>query len=436
MKNLLRKVIPSFLMNWYHFILAFLGAVIYRFPARKLKIIGVTGTNGKSTVVHLISQILERSGYSIAAASSIEFKIKNMVWENDLKMTMPGRFKLQKFLHQAVQDNCEYVVLEVTSEGIKQNRHQFIGFDSAVLTNLTKEHLESHRGFDNYKKAKAKLFKSLKSEGKSIVNLDDSNAEYFLQFPAEEKWTYSIDNKQQIENNVNGLSFSSNQNGISFKVQNEQFNLNLLGKFNGYNALAAISVGITEGISLDKIKIALEEIKGIPGRLEIVIKEPYTVIVDYAHTPDALEKVYQAVKEISQGLPNGETSKIIGVLGAAGGGRDKWKRPEFGKIAEQYLDQIIITNEDPYDEDPQEIIDQIAQGIENKQAEKIIDRRKAIHYALKSAQDGDVVIITGKGCEPWMCVANDKKIPWDDREVVREEIEKRSIRSDLSSETF
>ncbi|MBU2473018.1 UDP-N-acetylmuramoyl-L-alanyl-D-glutamate--2,6-diaminopimelate ligase, partial [Patescibacteria group bacterium] len=415
MKNLLRKVIPSFLMNWYHFILAFLGAVIYRFPARKLKIIGVTGTNGKSTVVHLISQILERSGYSVAAASSIEFKIKNMVWENDLKMTMPGRFKLQKFLHQAVQDNCEYVVLEVTSEGIKQNRHQFIGFDSAVLTNLTKEHLESHRGFDNYKKAKAKLFKSLKSEGKSIVNLDDSNAEYFLQFPAEEKWTYSIDNKQQIENNVNGLSFSSNQNGISFKVQNEQFNLNLLGKFNGYNALAAISVGITEGISLDKIKIALEEIKGIPGRLEIVIKEPYTVIVDYAHTPDALEKVYQAVKEISQGLPNGETSKIIGVLGAAGGGRDKWKRPEFGKIAEQYLDQIIITNEDPYDEDPQEIIDQIAQGIENKQAEKIIDRRKAIHYALKSAQDGDVVIITGKGCEPWMCVANDKKIPWDDR---------------------
>ena len=404
-------------MNWYHFILALLAAFIYRFPSRKLKIIGVTGTNGKSTVVHLISQVLEKSGYSIAAASSIEFKVKNMVWENNLKMTMPGRFKLQKFLHQAVQNNCEYVVLEVTSEGIKQNRHQFIGFDSAVLTNLTKEHLESHQGFDNYKKAKTKLFKSLKSKGKSIVNLDDSYAEYFLQFPAEEKWTYSIDNEQQKENNVNGLSFSSNQNGISFKVQNEQFNLNLLGKFNGYNALAAIAVGITEGISLDKIKMALEETRGIPGCLEIVIKEPYTVIVDYAHTPDALEKVYQAVKEISQG-------KIIGVLGAAGGGRDKWKRPEFGKIAEQYLDQIIITNEDPYDEDPQEIIDQIAQGIKNKQIEKIIDRRKAIHQALKSAQHGDLVIITGKGCEPWMCVANDKKIPWDDREIVKEEFGK------------
>ena len=436
MKKLLKKIIPSFLMNWYHFILALLAALIYKFPSRKLKVIGVTGTNGKSTVVHLITQVLERSGYSVASASSIEFKVKNMVWENDLKMTMPGRFKLQKFLHQAVQNDCQYVVLEVTSEGIKQNRHQFIDFDSAVLTNLTKEHLESHQGFDNYKKAKAKLFKSLKSKGKSIINLDDSYAEYFLQFPAEEKWTYSIDNQKQTKNNVNGLSFSSNQNGISFKVQNEQFNLNLFGKFNMYNALAAIAVGITEGISLDKIKMALEEAKGIPGRLEIVIKEPYTVIVDYAHTPDALEKVYQTVKGISQGLPNSETSKIIGVLGAAGGGRDKWKRLEFGKIAEQYLDQIIITNEDPYDEDPQEIIDQVAQGIKNKQIEKIIDRRKAIHQALKSAQDGDLVIITGKGCEPWMCVANDKKIPWDDREIVKEEFEKRSIRSDLSSETF
>lgn len=417
MKNLLKKVIPGFLMSWYHFSLAFLGAVIYRFPARKLKIIGVTGTNGKSTVVHLISQILNVAGYSVAAASSIEFKIKNMVWKNDLKMTMPGRFKLQKFLHQAVKNNCQYVVLEVTSEGIKQNRHQFIGFDSVVLTNLTKEHLESHQGFNNYKKAKAKLFKSLKLKGKSVVNLDDSNAEYFLQFPAEEKWTYSIDNKKQTENNVNGLFFSSNQNGISFKVQNKQFNLNLFGKFNGYNALAAIAVGITEGISLDRIKIALEEAKGIPGRLEIVIKEPYRVIVDYAHTPDALEKVYQTVKEISQG-------KIIGVLGAAGGGRDKWKRSEFGKIAEQYLNQIIITNEDPYDEDPQEIIDQIAQGVKNKEVEKIIDRRKAIHQALKSAQDGDLVIITGKGCEPWMCVADDNKIPWDDREIVKEEFGK------------
>ena len=422
MKNLIRSMTPCFLLSWYHFILAFLGAVIYGFPARKLKVIGITGTNGKSTVVHLITQVLEEAGYSAAAVSSIEFRIKDKVWENDLKMTMPGRFKLQRFLRQAVQSNCQYVVLEVTSEGIRQHRHQFIGFNSAVLTNLTKEHLESHHGFDNYKKAKAKLFQSLKSKGKIIVNLDDAYAEYFLQFSAEEKRTYSID-KDGFQN-LRAILISYNQDKISFKVQDKQFNLNLLGKFNVYNALAAIAVGITERISLDEIKMALEKIKGIPGRLEIVIKEPYTVIVDYAHTPDALEKVYHAVKEFSQGPPNGVASKIIGVFGAAGGGRDKWKRPEFGRIAEQYLDQIIITNEDPYNEDPQVIIDQIAQGIKNKQVEKIIDRRKAIHQALRSAQAGDIVIITGKGSEPWMCVANDQKIPWDDRQIVKEEFGK------------
>jgi len=392
MKDLLKKLIPGFLLSWYHFTWAFLGALVYRFPSRKLKVIGVTGTNGKSTVVFLISRILERAGYSVAALSSIQFKIKDRIWPNNLKMTMPGRMKLQRFLRQANKAGCEYAVLEVTSEGIKQHRHQFIDFDSAVLTNLTPEHLESHKGFENYKKAKAKLFQALKPNGKAIVNLDDPQADFFMQFQAKEKIGYTINSKPE-------------------------FKLNLLGQFNISNALAAKAVGLAEKIPLEKIKIALEEVKGIPGRMEIVIKEPITVIVDYAHTPDALEKVYQAVKEISSG-------RIIGVLGAAGGGRDKWKRPELGKIADQYLDKIIITNEDPYDENPQEIIDEVAGGLKQKQPEKILDRRKAIHRALELAQPGDVVIITGKGCEPWMCLANNKKIPWDDREIVKEEFRK------------
>ena len=172
-----------------------------------------------------------------------------------------------------------------------------------------------------------------------------------------------------------------------------------------------------EEISLDKIKLALEKIKGIPGRLEIVIKDPFTIMVDYAHTPDALEKVYQMIRESFSG-------KIIGVLGAAGGGRDKWKRPKFGKIAEKYLDKVIITNEDPYDEDPQAIIDDIVKGLENKSAEEFIDRREAIHRALELAQDGDVVIITGKGCESWLCISRGEKISWDDRKIVMEEFKK------------
>ena len=388
MKNLLKKIIPDFIFSWYHFGWAFLGAVVYGFPAQKLKIIGVTGTNGKSTVVFLISRILEEAGYSVAALSSIQFKIKDKVWPNNLKMTMPGRLKLQKFLRQAAQADCQYVVLEVTSEGIKQHRHQFINFETAVLTNLTPEHLESHGGFENYKKAKAKLFQSVKPQGKIIVNLDDNNADYFMQFKAKEKIGYTVNSKPE-------------------------FKLNLLGQFNISNALAAISVAQAEGVSLDKIKLALEEIKSIPGRMEIVIKEPYTVIVDYAHTPDALEKVYQTIKEVFSG-------RIIGVLGATGGGRDKWKRPALGKIAEQYLDKIIITNEDPYDENPKVIIDKVATGLKQKQPERILDRRQAIQRALKLAQEGDVVIITGKGCESWMCVSQGKKIPWDDRQVVRE----------------
>ena len=414
MKSFLRKIIPDFIFGWYHFGWALLGAIVYRFPSKKLKVIGVTGTNGKSTVVFFISRILEEAGYSVAALSSIQFKIKDKIWPNTLKMTMPGRMKIQKFLRDALRAGCQYVVLEVTSEGIKQYRHKFIGFDLAVLTNLTAEHLESHGGFDNYKKAKGKLFRSLKANGKSVINLDDSQADYFRQFPAKEKIGYTINSKPE-------------------------FTLNLLGRFNISNALAAIAVAQAEGVPLAKIKTALGKIKSIPGRMEIVIKESFTphlskigakhqlkkqslkgagftVIVDYAHTPDALEKVYQTVKEISKG-------RLIGVLGAAGGGRDKWKRPALGKIAEQYLDKIIITNEDPYDEDPRQILSEIKSG--SPRAKEILDRREAIRKAISLAKPGDVVIITGKGCEPWMCLAKGRKIPWDDREVVREEFLKR-----------
>ena len=418
-----RYIIPRPVFNFfqpiYHLLLIVLAVFWYRFPSRKMKIIGVTGTNGKSTVVYLISRILEQAGYPVAAFSSIEFKIKDKAWNNDLKMTMPGRFKLQKLLRQAFNAGCKYAVLEITSEGIKQHRHRFIGFDVAVLTNLTEEHLESHGGFERYKEAKSKLFQMLKLKGKAIVNLDDPSAEYFLQFPAKEKWGYGIDfeSSEEVDQTVKASDYQLSQKGIDFRVDGQDFNVSLLGKFNLHNILASISIGLIEGISLDEIKLALEKIKGIPGRLEIVIKDPFTVMVDYAHTPDALEKVYQMIRESFSG-------KIIGVLGAAGGGRDKWKRPEFGKIAEKYLDKIIITNEDPYNEDPQSIIDDIVKGLENKSAEEFIDRREAIHRALELAQDGDFVIITGKGCESWLCMSKGEKIPWDDRKIAKEEFKK------------
>lgn len=394
MLAIIKKFIPAFLLNWYHFGLAFSATVLYGFPSRKVKVIGITGTNGKTTIAELSSAILEAAGYKVAVLSSIKFKIGDKERENKLKMTMPGRFQVQKFLRQAADGKCQYVILEVTSEGIKQHRHRFIDFEAAVFANLTPEHIESHGGFENYKKAKGKLFAATKKI--HIVNTDDKNADYFLQFPAKKKYTYGLN------------AGDVNKNNFPFRLQ-------LTGGFNNYNALAAACVGFSQSISANICRQALEKYKGIPGRMEEVISAPFRVIVDYAFTPNALEQVYKTLK------PNNPQSKLICVLGACGGGRDKWKRPVLGKIAGQYCDEIIITNEDPYDENPAEIINQVAE-VSGSKAKKILDRREAVKEALKSAKAGDVVVITGKGCEPWICVAGGKKIAWDDRNVVKEEM--------------
>ena len=322
---------------------------------------------------------------------------------------MPGRFFVQKFLKQAIKNGCQYAILEVTSEGIKQYRHAFINFEAAVFTNLTPEHIESHGGFERYKKAKGKLFEATKNI--HIINLDDKNADYFLSFSAKKKISYGI-----------------SQGDIN--AQNAEFNLKLVGDFNVSNALAAISVGLSQGISLEICQKAIEKVEGVPGRMEEVISSPFKVIVDYAFTPNALEKVYQTLTRES--VNSLSRNKLICVLGAAGGGRDKWKRPVLGQIAAQYCDEVIITDEDPYDENPEQIMKEVALGVLNYKLKttnykRIIDRREAIGQALKSAQPGDNVVITGKGCEPSICVSGGKRIPWDDRQAVKEEFEKLKL---------
>ncbi|MGA2418083.1 MAG: Mur ligase family protein [Candidatus Staskawiczbacteria bacterium] len=382
-KEFIKKFIPKFLLGWYHFCWALFGAVVFGFPSKDLIVIGVTGTSGKSTTTDLITRILEESGKKVASISTIRFKIADKERENKYKMSMPGRFVIQKFLKQAKDAGCKFVVLEVTSEGIRQFRHKFINFDCAVFTNLTPEHIESHGGFGNYRNEKLKLFKATKSI--HVINTDDENSKYFWDIPAKQKIGFSINDKK-----------------------NYDFSLNLIGDFNTLNALAAISVAKAYGIDFETCKKALEKAKGIAGRMEIISKNPM-VIVDYAHTPEQLEAVYKTFKE----------EKLICVLGSCGGGRDKWKRPVLGKIAKKYCKEIIITNEDPYDENPTEIINQVAETA-GQNAKKILDRKKAIETAIKLAKPSDVVIITGKGSEPWMCLENGKKIPWDDRKVARE----------------
>ncbi|MCX6720825.1 MAG: Mur ligase family protein [Candidatus Staskawiczbacteria bacterium] len=358
-----------------------------------MKIIGVTGTSGKSTTTDFITRILEEKGEKVASLSSIRFKVANKEWENKYKMTMPGRFVIQKFLAQARRAGCKYVVLEVTSEGIRQFRHKFINFDCAVFTNLTPEHIESHGGFENYRNEKLKLFKVTKNI--HVINADDQNAKYFLDIPANKIVEFCMEDAKDA--------------GIK---------LNMEGEFNLMNAMAAISVARAYGIDDTVSKRALEKrpkgYPGIPGRMEIVAETPIKVVVDYAHTPEQLEAVYKTFKD----------ENMVCVLGSCGGGRDKWKRPVLGELAGKYCKEIIITNEDPYDEEPMEIINEVAKTAGPK-AQIILDRKEAINTAIKLAQPGEVVVITGKGSEPWMCLENGKKIPWDDRQIARDALKNR-----------
>jgi len=399
-KGLIKKIIPKFLLKWYHFCWAFLGVVVFGFPSKNLVVIGVTGTSGKSTTTDLITRILQENGERVASISTIRFKIADKEWENKYKMSMPGRLVIQKFLKRAKDAGCKYIVLEVTSEGVRQFRHKFINFDTAVFTNLTPEHIESHGGFENYRNEKLKLFKATKNN--HVINIDDKNSKYFLDIPANKKIKYSFEN-------VKNIKIGS---GISFNFNGTDFNINLFGEFNIYNALAAICVAQSYGISLETCVKALEKAKGIAGRMEIVTESPIKVIVDYAHTPDQLEAVYKTFKDRT----------LICVLGSCGGGRDKWKRPVLGEIAKKYCKEIIITNEDPYDEDPMDIINKVAETA-GPAVKKILDRKEAIKTAVKLAKPGEVVIITGKGSEPWMCLENGKKIPWDDRRIAKESLE-------------
>jgi len=409
----IKKIIPKSVFNFfqptYHIFLSYTGALIYGFPSKSLKVIGVTGTKGKSTTVYLVSKILEAGGHQVAAIGSLGYKIKNQEWPNTLKMTMPGRFKLHKFLAQAKRAGCTHVVLEVTSEGIKQKRHLGINFDCAVFTNLHKEHIESHGSFENYYRAKQELFQRTKNI--HVINADDPHVKLFGDFSAHKKIYYGIGRGDMSARNVQ-LSLDK----AEFDIYSTHFRLNFGGKFNVYNALAALAVGAMYGIDLPTAMPALEGIKDIPGRMEFVQKQPFGVVIDYAHTPDSLEAVYET---LTNELPEG--NKLICVLGAAGGGRDAWKRPEFGRIADQYCQEIILTDEDPYEEDPKTILDQISSGITNTaKIKRIVDRKAAIAQAIKFARGGDIVIITGKGSETSMALASRKKIPWSDRDVARE----------------
>ncbi|MCX6713161.1 MAG: UDP-N-acetylmuramyl-tripeptide synthetase [Candidatus Vogelbacteria bacterium] len=398
----------------FHLAAAFLSAVWYGFPSRRIKVIAITGTKGKTTTTELVSALLESGGYKTAIVSTLRFKVGNKSRRNLLKMTTPGRGMMQKVLRQAVDAHCDYAVLELSSEGAKQYRNAFINLDALIFTNLSPEHIESHGCYENYVGAKLSIARALAHSPKKdkvlVVNADDTEAGKFLAFNVSHKIKFSLSDAEPYE---------LTENKISFTWHGEKINTGLAGKFNLYNLLGAVAYAQSQGISVSAIKDALAKFDGVAGRMQKVYashnkdRQNFEVIVDYAHTADSLKAAYSVFSD----------KRLICVLGATGGGRDKWKRPAMGKVASDHCAEIILTNDDPYDEDPDQIVCGMATGIE-KHYDVIIDRHEAIKEAIKRARPGDVVMLTGKGTDPYLMEAGGKKTPWSDADFAREELDK------------
>ena len=425
METLLRftkKIIPASLFSSlqpaYHKFLAYAGAVIYKHPSRNIKVVFITGTKGKSSTTEILNAVLEAAGKKTAMAGTIRFKIGDKIWPNKYKMTMPGRFFVQKFLRQAVDAGCEYAILEMTSEAAKQFRHKYIDFDALIFLNISPEHIESHGSFENYLNAKLELARALNDSPKQnkvlVVNADDKASDKFIAAaPSVQSLKFSL---KQAE------PYIMDHYGLYFTYKSRNIRSSLQGLFNISNILGALTYTGTQGVSPEMAELGLKHLTGIAGRVQKITlpethplskKQDFTVVVDYAHTADSLEKVYTVFNDM----------KKICVLGNTGGGRDTWKRPEMGKMANDNCSHIILTNEDPYDEDPKQIIDQMLPGITFTPHEVIMNRREAIHRALSLAKKGDAVLITGKGTDPYIMEANGKKTPWSDAKVAQEELE-------------
>ena len=410
----------SKLKNMYHFCVAWFGSVLYGHPSRRLKVIGITGTKGKSTTVELLSAVFEAAGKKVAFLSSVHVKVGSVYHKNTTGNTMPGRMFIQRWLREAADAGCEYAFLEVTSQGVTQHRHRFIDFDAAVLTCLHAEHIESHGSYAAYRGAKVQFFRdaartSLKPNKQFFINTDTgSDAQYFTQ----------------------AVTHPTGQGrfGETIFFTREDFVRNVLGGdtdqlgdwlssgFNLENAAAVEIIARRYGLSDELILKALAAFRGVPGRMEFFPGKTkhsggaFQVVVDYAHTPGSFEALFTDLKKRLE-KKNG---RLIAVFGSYGEGRDIWKRPELGAIAAKYCDEIILTNEGPGDEDPQRIVDQIAKGIKGKEYSSILDRKDAIREALERARAGDIVALVGKGHESYINLGHGNKIAWNERAVAEE----------------
>ena len=440
MLDFFRKILGQRLLNHYHLVCAILANIVYGFPSRKLGVIGVTGTDGKTTTVNMIASILRAGGSNTAHLSTVNAQIGEKIYDTGLHTTTPSSFLLQKLMRRAVIAGSKYFVLEVTSHALDQHRTWGIRFETAVLTNVSHEHLDYHKDLESYMAAKARLFKNVEYR---ILNMDDESFGFFSNtltspslVPARggeiTLFTYGFTENAKIwadsiQESLLRTRFVAHTDAAEIPI-----GLNLPAKFNVYNALAAIAVGAIYNVPPNAMAAGLEKVKGIPGRMEFLTPPSFPphqgegripVLIDFAHTPNAIEKLMEFLRPKI-------TGRIIHVFGSAGE-RDRTKRPLMGEASDKSADIMILTREDNRSESAVKICEEIATGIKGKQRDKeyfiIPDRREAIKFALGQAQGSDdLVVITGKGHEQSLNI-DGKETSWDDREIVREAVSNGTV---------
>lgn len=392
------------------------------YPARSMRIIGITGTNGKTTTSYITRAILRAAGYRVGLIGTIQIMIEDEVYP--IHNTTPDVVELQHTLAIMRDKGMDYVVMEVSSHALDQDRVAGIEFDTAVFTNLTQDHLDYHKTLENYMLAKAKLFDKVSVAGvkngkTAVVNIDDAAGKVMLEHAKCRHITYAIDKNADLRATAINVLAS----GANFTLNNESFGkmplkLHITGIFNVYNVMSAVGAALAENIESAVIAKVLQEFTSVPGRFELVkAGQDFSIIVDYAHTPDGVENVLKTARKIAK-------KKIIAVFGC-GGDRDRTKRPIMGRLAAELADVVIATSDNPRSEDPEFILNEVESGVKekigNKQHEKIVDRRQAIFRAVALAQTDDIVVILGKGHENYQ-ILKDKTINFDDKEVAREAV--------------
>lgn len=398
----------------------------YDYPASKMRMIGVTGTNGKTTTTHIIAHLLRSQGYTVGVIGTVHILIDDQSYP--IHNTTPDVADLQQILQQMVDAGVTHCIMEVSSHALALGRTAGVEYDTAVFTNLTQDHLDFHKTFDNYLAAKAKLFKQVSAsyqvkEGKgAVINVDDAYGQSIVDVTTSPMITYSTEGKGSMNASDLTVTAKSSKFTLNYDGKSYPISTKIAGMFNVYNTLAAVGATLYEGLSMEEIVKGLATFTAVPGRFELIEEgQDFAVVVDYAHTPDGLENILQTAKKIVE-------NRILVVFGC-GGDRDATKRPIMGRIAAQFGDRVFVTSDNPRTEDPVQIVKDVEVGVreglhDDVTYEVIVDRREAIHKAIAEATTSDVVIIAGKGHEDYQ-ILKDETIHFDDREVAREALKER-----------